>query len=335
MDFRRIEISCGKDDINDVEKLDGADAIVHWHEDHIQEGRKEIIMLVRGGGRQTLLDSIEEKLQHTDDWRVLVLPVDGVLPLPDEEDTKADEEAEDQRLSREEIFNQVRSGAGLSTDIMLLLAASAIVASGGILTDTIAVTIGAMLIAPMLGPILSLVLGNALGERWLIFNSLIASVSGIAIAFGVGAITGFLFEAKPSGVQIASAVQVGFEDIVLAIASGVAAALSVTSRQVTIMVGVMVAAALLPPIVTSGILFGGGHFGLSGRAMLLGLTNIVGINLAGQLVFLWKGIRPRTWYEQKQATQSLLITMGILVASLVALTAAIYFLGEPKLGTDN
>lgn len=335
MDFRRVEIDCPKGSLEDIQSLEGGNAIAHCRIEAGEGDFERITLLVKQGKRQQLLDAIEERLHGSDDWRIVVLPVEGVLPLPDGREAAREEEDASDGPSREEVFNQVRDGARLNVDVALLLAASSVVACGGILTDSTPVTIGAMLIAPMIGPILSLVLGNSLGERWMILRSLAASAIGVGIAFAVGVLSGLLFEVDPGTGMIARNMQVGLEDVVLALASGAAAALSVTSRQVAVMVGVMVAAALLPPIVTAGILFGEGLFELSGYALLLALTNIVGINLAGQLVFIWKGVRPRTWYERKKARQSVAISLGILVASLVGLAAAIYFLGEPGVPAES
>ncbi|MCB1478153.1 MAG: TIGR00341 family protein [Rhodobiaceae bacterium] len=326
MDFRRIEIDCETGKLKDIGELDGADAIAHCREEKTEKGFKRLTLLVRNASRQKLLDAIEKDLHNSKDWRVVVLPVDGVLPLPDEDEAEKNEDAEAGDVTREEIFNQVQNGASIGIDVAVLLAASAIVACGGMLNDSVPIVIGAMLIAPMLGPILSLVLGNALGERWLILRSLLACVGGIVLVLAIGAAAGLWFSYDVESRQIVNTTSIGFEDIVLALASGVAAALSVTSGQVTVLVGVMVAAALLPPVTAAGILFGGGEYLLASRAFLLALTNIVCINLAGQLVFLWKGVRPRTWYQQKQAKQSVAVSIGVLAVSLILLTAAIYFL---------
>ncbi|PUB09892.1 uncharacterized protein DUF389 [Yoonia sediminilitoris] len=95
--------------------------------------------------------------------------------------------------------------------------------------------------------------------------------------------------------------QIGIDSIALALASGAATALSVATGLSSALVGVMVAVALRPPSVAIAMFAGAGEFGLAGRAALLLFANIVSVGIASQLVFLLRGIRPRTWHEQENA----------------------------------
>ena len=106
--------------------------------------------------------------------------------------------------------------------------------------------------------------------------------------------------------------------IVLALASGAAAALSVTTGLSATLVGVMVAVALLPPAATLGIMAAGNPDLAAGAAMLLG-ANIACINLAAQLVFVAKGIRPRLWHERESARKAVAVSLATWIILLVAL----------------
>lgn len=328
MDVRRIEVDCQSGDLGDPGDLDGGDAIIESRVHDTSDGGQRVILLVRATGRQKLIDAIESKLEGDEDWRLVVMPVDALLPLPEDLDENSEATGESEGATREEIFNQVYSGTQINTDVVVLLVASSIVACGGMLNDNTAVVIGAMLIAPLLGPILSLVLGAALGERWLIVRSLATVSAGFAIVAGVGCLVGLAFDVDPDIAQLAQRTDAGFDTIVLALASGAAAALSVTSRQVATMVGVMVAAALMPPIVAAGLYAGAGEFALAGRAAVLVGINVVCINLAGQLVFIWKGVRPRTWYERKKARQSVVVSLSVMSVSLLVLAGVIYLMNR-------
>ena len=121
---------------------------------------------------------------------------------------------------------------------------------------------------------------------------------------------------------------VGLDGVVLALASGAAAVLSLTSGLPSVLVGVMVAVALLPPAATMGLMLGQGHFDLMNGAGLLLAVNIVCVNLSAKLVMLVKGVRPRTWLEKRKARQSLATYIVFWVISLAILITVIIIRGD-------
>jgi uncharacterized membrane protein len=87
----------------------------------------------------------------------------------------------------------------------------------------------------------------------------------------------------------------------------------------------MVAVALLPPTATMGMLLGAGHPQLAAGAMLLLAVNVVCVIVAAKLVFMAKGVKPRTWHERRKARQSTLIygsTWVILLLILLLIVLA-------------
>ena len=124
--------------------------------------------------------------------------------------------------------------------------------------------------------------------------------------------------------EILSRTDVGLDAIALALASGAAAVLSLTSGLPSVLVGVMVSVALMPPTATLGLMLGANHFQLASGAGLLLAVNIVCVNLAAKIVFLFKGIKPRTWLERKKARQSMTLYIILWALSLIILLAAIY-----------
>lgn len=110
----------------------------------------------------------------------------------------------------------------------------------------------------------------------------------------------------------------------LALASGAAAVLSLTTGLSSVLVGVMVAVALLPPAATFGLMLGSGQFGMATGAGLLLAMNIVCINFAAKLVFLLKGIHPRTWWETQKAKRAMVAYLAIWAVSLALLVVLIY-----------
>lgn len=107
---------------------------------------------------------------------------------------------------------------------------------------------------------------------------------------------------------------------VLALAAGSAGALAFTTGMSSALIGVMVAVALLPPLVTVGLLFGSGEGKMASGALLLFLTNMICLNLAGIATFLLQGVRPLSWWEAavaRKATYRAIVFWGLLLTALI------------------
>lgn len=134
---------------------------------------------------------------------------------------------------------------------------------------------------------------------------------------------GYFFEVDTSIPEISSHTQAGLSDILLALASGAAGVLAFTTGAPAVVIGVMVAVALLPPLTASGLLLGSGEYEKAFSAFLLFMTNIICINLAGVATFLFQGVSPRTWWEAKRAKKATRKTMAIWIATLGFLVVVI------------
>jgi uncharacterized membrane protein len=128
---------------------------------------------------------------------------------------------------------------------------------------------------------------------------------------------------NPASPEVASRYGVGLGDIVVALASGSAGALAFTTGVSATLIGAMMAVALLPPLVTFGLLLGGAHPALAMGALSLFLMNLICVNLAGMTTFLVQGIHPATWWEKDRAAKSTRIAIGLWVALLAALVGMI------------
>jgi len=119
------------------------------------DGRRVIRLLAGEMDRQTLLDRLQAALGKSENWRIMMLPTDVVVPREPEQEQKpgtAEEEnkkREQERASREELYNSVAGGARIDSNFILLVVLSTVVASVGLEQDNIAVVIGAMVIAPL------------------------------------------------------------------------------------------------------------------------------------------------------------------------------------------
>jgi uncharacterized hydrophobic protein (TIGR00341 family) len=176
-----------------------------------------------------------------------------------------------------------------------LVMLSTAVAAIGLIKNNVAVVIGAMLIAPLLGPNLAFGLGTALGDISLMRKSALTNSVGIILAVILSVVVGVFWPFDVSSPELAARAVVGLDSVALALASGAAAALSLTTGLSSVLVGVMVAVALLPPAVTLGLMLGHEDTAAAVGAGLLLAINVVCINLAIKVVFFIKGIHPRTW----------------------------------------
>jgi len=123
-----------------------------------------------------------------------------------------------------------------------------------------------------------------------------------------------------------SRAEVRLDGLALAMAAGGAAALSLTRVEASALVGVMVAAALLPPGAAIGLFIGAGEWELALRAALLLSLNIAALILSALIVFRLRRIRPRNWIEQKNADRAVLINVGLSAFFLLVSVFLILYL---------
>jgi uncharacterized hydrophobic protein (TIGR00341 family) len=208
---------------------------------------------------------------------------------------------------------------------------STVVAVIGLLRSNMTIEIGAMVRAPLLGPNMALSLATTLGDMHLARRALKASIAGILTAFLLSVGAALLFGLNAESPDIMSRTNVGLGDVGLALASGAAGAIAFTTGVSAALVGVMVAVALLPPLVCCGLLLGAGHETAALRALLLLLTNLICVNLAGVLTFMIQGIHPARWWEAARARRATRFAVGTWVVLLIALVGVI-LLSEKKQG---
>jgi len=296
---------------------------------HTGEPRCIVHLVCETNRVQEFTDAVQKAIGKGELWRAVTLAVEGTVPKYEPKKIEHRPAFRAGAASREEIHEEVTRNSKLDSTYLVLTFLSAIVAAIGLLNNSVAVVIGAMVIAPLLGPNLAFALGTALGDRQLMFRAAGTNAAGIALTILLGVVIALLWTGGFKAPELVSRTEVGYDGIALALASGAAAVLSLVTGLSSALVGVMVAVALMPPAVAIGIMLGAGNpEGALGAAVLLGV-NIVCVNLAAQTVFVAKGIRPRTWWEQKASAASLRINFVMWLVLLMALVAAIYWLKLP------
>ncbi len=338
MALRLIEMACPEEKRPEVDELlSQFEPLGVWH-DQLLDRQVLLMVLVQAEKAEAVLDRLQSTYGHREGFRVLLLEVQAAVPRP--APTEAEQAAARQpkfgpaRISRQELDAQVRASARLNGVFLAMILLSSLVAAIGMWRDNAAVIIGAMVIAPLLGPNIALAFATALGNVELGLRALKTALAGIGAALVVAVLLGLVLpieggpERLASGSELLLRTHAGLADIVLALAAGTAGALAFTTGIHTPLVGVMVAVALLPPLVASGLCAGLGRWPMAMGAFLLFLTNLICINLAGVATFLVHGIRPRTWWEADKARRAARSALGVWLLLLAALAVAI-ILAQP------
>jgi uncharacterized hydrophobic protein (TIGR00341 family) len=260
-----------------------------------------------------------------DDVRIVWHAVEATQPRLELDNGEADEDDNaTSRIDREELFQYAREAVGVTAAFLTMVVLSTVVAAGGLLRDSVAVVIGAMVIAPLIGPNIALSLGTTLGDTNLLRRAVLVNLAGVAVALLMSVALGAIVEIDPTIPELAARTNVHMADVLLALAAGAAGALAVTRGVPTALVGVMVAVALLPPLVSAGLFLGSAQYDLAGQAALLTVTNVVCVNLAGVSTFLLQGVRPRHWSDVEKARASSRVAMVLWVALLAVLAGIIW-----------
>ena len=339
MALRLIEMVLQDKDGEDVRKLLTDCKVIEHRQVRSADGELVVRILLDAEQSETVLDLLDKRYAHREDGRVVILPVEATLPRPEPEpepesepevavpsEPSPPEEEPPQRISRQELYEDIRNGAQLSRVYMAMVALSTVVAAFGLNENSLAVIIGAMVIAPLLGPNVALSLSITLGDLTLLRRSLVTALAGVAAALALSVIIGMLLQADPTISAMMSRTTVKLGDIAVALASGSAGALAFTTGVSATLIGVMVAVALLPPLVTSGLLLGGGHAALALGAFSLFLVNLICVNLAGITTFLVQGIKPTSWWEKDRAVKATRIAIALSVTLLAVLVGLILLL---------
>ncbi len=319
----------GKHGQEALELLAGQDNLVFWQEE--SSGTSFVASALTDSGRsEGIMDLFEKRFSSIEGFKLILFPVEASIPrmdLPDKDasgskpDNRKAREKKRVRISREELYSDIVDSTEFSSIFVLMTILSTLVVGIGLLRNNVAVIIGAMVIAPFLGPNVALALSTNLAEHTLGLNALKTLLSGVFIALLLSIGMGYLFGTDPTIPEIAMRTRVSLSDIILAFASGSAGVLAFTTGLSSAVIGVMVAVALLPPLSVCGLLLGTGELKEAFGAFLLFITNIICINLAGVITFLFQGVSPRAWWEAdkaKKATRKALVLWSIILVVLAA-----------------
>lgn len=244
---------------------------------------------------------------------------------------------------RTSAYVRIRRNARPDVDYYMLISLASMIASLGLIVDSPAVVIGAMLVAPLMSPIIGTGLATVLGDGRFLKRSLVAVLQGVMLAILVGCVAGLITLNRPLSNEILARTQPSLIDLGIALFSGLAAAYALCrSDAAGALPGVAIAAALVPPLTTVGVtltvavasifrmpvfswaeVWSGGEFLRPLGALLLFTTNFVAIASASSFMFLVLGFRPATARKDRQQVQTRAFRVSLFF--LVLVTALLAF----------
>lgn len=192
-----------------------------------------------------------------------------------------------------ELFLSLKENAKLSNSYVLLMVLSSILATLGLFLDSPSIVIGAMVLAPLMAPIISLSMGMLRSDPDLNRRSFFTLFAGMFIALALSALMASLLPFQEVSKEIEGRLHPSTLDLLVAVISGVAGAFASARENIAkSLPGVAIAVALVPPLCVSGIGLGWWKLEIFYGAMLLFMTNLTGIILAAGLSFMVIGFAP-------------------------------------------
>ncbi len=294
------------------------------------------------GTREQVLDILEREgidyvaaeARHDPDYEAhsVILSAETVLSseferLQEEYDAGTDGS---EQIANEELRTQGREFIPGRTTYVLLSVMSAVIATAGLLLDSAAIVVGSMVIAPLVGPAMGTSVGTVLFEQDLFYEGVKHQLGGLGLTVGSAAVFALLAKTLflvPPNVNITAIEQIAGRltpdllSLVVAVGAGIAGARSLSSGISTGLVGVMIAAALVPPIAAVGIGLAWWLPDVIFKAGLLVVVNTVSINLAALGTLWFTGSRPIGWQDESKAratTRHHMAAMAVVVVVLAS-----------------
>jgi len=239
------------------------------------------------------------------------------------------------RASRESLITYANSKSEINTHYILQVIFSGIIASLGLILDNVAVIVGAMIIAPVLGPILAITIGVVLADTELVKKGVKAEIAAVILAVVIGAFFGLFIPNTGITDSLRVRMYPTIADLIIAAAAGGAGAYSLIKGQIESgLVGVMIAASLIPVMSTIGVGVSLGNEEMIYGAGLLLLGNYLALFLSNIIVFYFKGLRPQIWYKN-YAEKTIKKTLVFIIIMVILISVPLGFITIYQLYTEK
>lgn len=325
--MRLVQVYIPRGERESLLALLDAEAVEYGVMEETSEGAYEAIasIPVAVGAVDSVLSSLRAAGLH-DDVRIVVLGVEAAVS-----GGGAADELDDGHLSRDELRARAADLAPRFSTFAVLLVLSSLIATAGLLTDSAATIIGAMVVAPLMGPALTASVGVVVGDDDLASRGVTLQGIGLLLTVATAALLGVALRGTvllPPGLDIATIPQVHERvtptllSLILALGSGGAAVVSLTRDVGSVLVGVAIAVALVPPAAVAGLGIAWGESMVVLTSGTLVLVNVLAINLTA-LVLLWLlGYRPHR-IESLDRTARRVLTRSVIVIGAIALLTVV------------
>ena len=228
---------------------------------------------------------------------------------------------------RRKIIADVQDDSKANFDYLILVALSSAIATLGLLSDSPAVIIGAMVVAPLMSPILAIGLATTTGAKKLLKDALLTLFIGALLSIVISVLLTWVNDELPfislhqMPGEVMSRTRSSPVDLTIAIAGGLAAAYAVTRPRLSAALpGVAIATALMPPVCTIGIGLALQNWQVASGAGLLFITNAVAIAFASGLIFLTRGFSKEQRFSDAKVPATLWISTILVVVLLIPLS---------------
>ncbi|MGB3701524.1 MAG: DUF389 domain-containing protein [Anaerolineales bacterium] len=237
-----------------------------------------------------------------------------------------------------EVRVRLRESSHPGFDFFLLVILSCTIATMGLLTNSVAIIIGAMLVAPLMSPILGMGMASITGDGHLLRDSISGVIQGAIVAIVVSFLWTWLNRSLPFILlqevpgEVIARTNPSPIDLTVAVAGGIAAAYALAQPHLSAALpGVAIATALMPPLCTIGIGLALDRMDIAGGAGLLFVTNTVAIAFAATLVFFALGFGPKAITAANRLPRSLIFAALLTVTLMIPLTyVSVNFVQEAK-----
>ncbi len=214
-----------------------------------------------------------------------------------------------------DLFMMMRESAKATPAYLTLMVLSTLLAAFGLFANSIPVVIGAMILAPLMGPIISMSLGTLRQDENLMIDSGRSIAIGTGLALLCAMLIAWFIPLNHINSEIAARISPTLLDLGVAVVSGIAGAYAHARAEVAkSLAGVAIAVALVPPLAVAGIGLGWFDLTVFFGAFLLYLTNLVGIILAALITFMILGYSP--FHRAKRGLMLTLVMVAILAVPL-------------------
>lgn len=257
-------------------------------------------------------------------WNSLKSDIKAITNISDHIDTDA-------------AARSIRSNVAFRGPNVWILAFSIIIASVGLNVNSTAVIIGAMLISPLMGPIIGIGLGLGVNDTKLIRVGL----KNLLVMVGISLMASFLYFlltplklANPT--ELLSRTNPTIYDVIIALFGGAAGLLEISRKEKgTVLSGVAIATALMPPLCTAGYGLASGHISYFFGALMLFIINGVFIIIATYLMSKILGFPEYEFLDAKQARRTRsLVTLVFVLVTIPSILSAITMIRSNKFAQD-